>query len=376
MKKIKLFLSVFICICVISSLFSGCAYENTETAENEKLSVAMIATQTDITDRGYNFAVYSACKKVCEENNLQFTYYKVLDISTDSYMSVIDAAINDGYNVVVLNDYNATRALRVAAEANPDVKFIIADVEAANFGKNYKLSPNLTCWRFDDSYAGFMAGYAAVKEGYSRLGFMGGMPVASVMRYGYGYIQGADAAAKETGDEVVIEYVYSNRFMGDSDLTAYIQNWYQNKLIDVVFACAGSAWTSVATAAAYSDKKVIGVDVDQREIINQYTKKDTTLTSAMKGMDMSVEDALSDIVDGNWDKYSGKSRVLTVDNAEEPEKNYLKLPMEGWSMKNFTTEDYKKLVKDICGGKYNISSDISNPPSTEKITVNYCGTIK
>ena len=57
-----------------------------------------------------------------------------------------------------------------------------------------------------------MAGYAAVKDGFTKLGFQGGMAVPEVIRYGHGFPQGAEVAAKEMGlaeGSVSMMYNYS-----------------------------------------------------------------------------------------------------------------------------------------------------------------------
>ena len=126
-----------------------------------------------------------------------------------------------------------------------------------------------------------MAGYAAVKLGYTHLGFLGGMAVPAVVRYGYGFVQGADAAAAETGAAVTVEYAYGNQFYGDADITAYMDNWYQTLGVEVVFACGGGIYSSAAEAAAKVGGKVIGVDVDQAAIIDGGYGDGMTVTSAM-----------------------------------------------------------------------------------------------
>lgn len=219
-----------------------------------------------------------------------------------------------------------------------------------------------------------MAGYVAVKLGYKHLGFLGGMSVPAVTRFGYGYVQGVDEAAKELGitSDVELEYVCGGQFYGDADITAYMDTWYGSKGVEVVFACGGGIYTSAAEAAAKVDGKVIGVDSDQSGIIGE----DITVTSAMKGLAPTVKTVLDAIKDGSWESdYAGK-----IDNlglvSENPEDNYVQLPMETtqWD-DNFTVDDYKDLVKKLYNGEIEVSSDITAMPETE-ITVNDYGSIK
>lgn len=221
-----------------------------------------------------------------------------------------------------------------------------------------------------------MAGYAAVKLGYKHLGFLGGMSVPAVTRFGYGYVQGINDAAKELGieGEVEVEYVCGGQFYGDADITAAMDTWYSTKGVEVVFACGGGIFTSAVEAAMKTDGKVIGVDSDQAPVIDA-NKEGLTVTSAMKGLSATVNTVLSDIRDGKWSEYTGK-----IDNlgmvSENPEENFVQLPMEStqWG-DGFTQDDYKALVKEIYSGNVKISNDISAMPSTDVKVTDY-GSIK
>ncbi len=196
------------------------------------------------------------------------------------------------------------------AELYPDVKFVVLDVAFEN------VPANAYCCTYQEELSGYMAGYGAVKLGYKHLGFLGGMSVPAVIRFGYGYVQGADEAAKELGitGDVQAEYVYGGQFYGDADITAYMDTWYGSKGVEVVFACGGGIYTSAAEAAVKTGGKLIGVDTDQSAIINEYAD-DLTITSAMKSLTTSVQTLLSAIKDGKWDDYAGKSENLGLGSA-------------------------------------------------------------
>ena len=229
-----------------------------------------------------------------------------------------------------------------------------------------------------------MAGYAAVKLGYKNLGFLGGMSVPAVVRYGYGFVQGVDAAAADLGlTDVKLNYIYGGQFFGDADITAVMDTWYQGGT-EVVFACGGGIYTSAVDAAKKANAKVIGVDVDQAGVIAKYAGVDgMTVTSAMKGLYPATYDTLTDvIVNGNWEKYVGKIETLGLVSGTDPEANYVQIPMgDGtqWS-DSFTQDDYKAMVKDMFDGKItvsnNTSSDVSAADFATVITVDDQGSIK
>ena len=61
----------------------------------------------------------------------------------------------------------------------------------------YRLDQERVVKIFKEEISGYFAGYTAVMLGYTNLGFLGGMAVPGVMRFGYGYVQGINEAAKE-----------------------------------------------------------------------------------------------------------------------------------------------------------------------------------
>ena len=364
------------------------AYGVTEVkAEAGDMKIAMVTDSGDITDQSFNQTTYEACKAWSEENGSEFNYYKPESDSDEARNASVDQAVADGANVIVLPGYMFAATIVEQSEMYPDVKFIAPDVSAGDIcekgvGEGYTYNPddyevtdyynadNVYCCTYQEEISGYMAGYAAVKLGYKHLGFLGGMSVPAVTRFGYGYVQGVDEAAKELGitSDVELEYVCGGQFYGDADITAYMDTWYGSKGVEVVFTCGGGIYTS----AAKVDGKVIGVDSDQSGIIGE----DITVTSAMKGLAPTVKTALDAIKDGNWESdYAGK-----IDNlglvSENPEDNYVQLPMETtqWD-DNFTVDDYKDLVKKLYNGEIEVSSDITAMPETE-ITVNDYGSIK
>ena len=337
--------------------------------------VAMITDYGDITDQSFNQTTYEGCKEFCEANGVDFKYYKPAGDSTAERVAMVDAAVADGYNVVVMPGYAFGETITQVADLYPDVKFIALDVSQGDLG-DYQLPENVTCAVYQEELCGYMAGYAAVKLGYTKLGFLGGMAVPAVVRYGYGFVQGADAAATELGADVTLNYVYGNQFSGDADITAYMDTWYANGT-EVVFACGGGIYISAAEAAAKVGGKVIGVDVDQAAIIDAYAEG-MTVTSAMKGLAPTVKAILGELIlKDNWAEYAGKINTLGLVSGTDVEANYVQIPYEStqWS-DTFTKDDYAALVAAMFDGTITVSNDTETEPTVQTITVDYQGNIK
>ena len=340
--------------------------ETTAPAVSEvAYKVAMITDYGDITDQSFNQTTWEAVKAFGEANGIEYAYYRPQGDSDAERVGMIDAAIGDGFNVIVLPGFAFGNAIKEAAPIYPDVLFFALDVSAGDFG-DWEIPANVYSAVYQEELSGYMAGYAAVKLGYKHLGYLGGMAVPAVMRFGYGYLQGIEAAAAELGitGEITVEYAYGIQFYGDADITAYMDTWYGEKGVEIVFACGGGIWSSAAEAAAKVGGKVIGVDVDQAAIIDGQYGEGMTVTSAMKGLYPTTVDTLTDVVlNGNWANYGGKISTLGLVSAD-PEVNYVQIPMGSTQFaEGFTAEDYKALVAGMFDGTITVSNDISAMPA-------------
>ena len=345
--------------------------------EAADIRVAMITDYGDITDQSFNQTTYEASKSWCEANGVKFTYYKPAGDSTAERVAMVEKAADEDYNVIVMPGFAFGETITQVADVYPDISFIALDVSEGDVGGT--VPENVYCAVYKEELCGYMAGVAAVKLGYTHLGYLGGMAVPAVQRFGYGFIQGVDAAAGELGlSDVIVEYVYGNQFFGDPDITAYADNWYQNLGVQAVFACGGGIFTSAGEAAAkVPGTKVIGVDVDQSFTMDAAYGEGVTLTSAMKGLAATVNHMLDEVAAGNFANYGGKAEALGLVSGDDPSANYVLLPMDTtlWG-DGFSQDDYKALVKDMFDGKITVSDDISAMPAVSNITVNDLGNIK
>jgi len=354
-----------------------------ETEAAAEYKIAMITDYGDITDQSFNQTTYEACKDFAEANGVEFTYYKPAGDSDAERVAMIEKAVDEDYNVIVMPGYAFANAIAEVAPMYTDVKFIALDVaefDLQSAGLSAEDMGNVYSAVYQEELSGYMAGYAAVKLGYTKLGFLGGMAVPAVQRFGYGYVQGADAAAKELGITIDMNYIYGGLFYGTADITAVMDTWY-NDGTQVVFACGGGIFTSAVDAAKKVEgTKVIGVDVDQAGVIANYAgDADTslTVTSAMKGLYPTTVDTLTDvIINGNWDKYAGKVETLGLVSGDDPTANYVQIPMEStqWS-DTFTQEDYKALVKGMFDGTIVVSADTTAMPAVTNTNLAELGQI-
>ena len=341
-----------------------------EPAEETGAVIQKVALVTDvgtIDDESFNQATWQGVKAYCEANGIEYTYYQPTEDSTEARCISIDQAIKEGANVVVMPGYLFGASIVREQEKYPDVYFIAVDVGAGDLTEDYATyydpAANVVCATFAEEQAGYLAGYAVVMDGYTKLGFLGGMAVPAVIRYGYGWLQGARDAAKELGVEVECNYTYGGQFFGDASITAKMEGWYAGGT-EIVFACGGGIYTSAVEAANIHGAKVVGVDVDQSYI------DACIVTSAMKGLQNVTETILGALEAGEWDAtYGGK--FITYSLAEG---DYVGIPTaEGsWRFNNFTMEQYEAVHAKLMSGEIVVDNNSDNVnPEIEGITVNY-----
>ena len=339
----------------------------------EKIAkVALTCDTGTIDDESFNQACWTAVSGYMGDD-CQY-YIPEADASDEDRETMIRQAVNDGADVIVCVGYLYGASLAWAADQYPDVKFIAIDVTQGDIGTD-AIPANCYCITFKEEQAGYLAGYAIAKDGKTKLGFLGGMAVPAVIRYGYGFVQGADAAAAELGQNIEINYFYGGQFYGDANITSRMEGWYSNGT-QVVFACGGGIYTSAVEAALKNNGYVIGVDVDQNYIGANGVADGTYaynpfITSAMKGLSEAVNTALADIDAGSWDDIAGSNGNFGLEDGD-----YIGLPTDAdsWNFESFTTDEYEEVKGKIKSGEItvdNSSDDATKPTVSEFTTVNY-----
>ncbi len=368
----KLF-ALLLAVLMVASLFAGCAETgNNEvdlnnpdsiademTSEDGKYQIAFITDVGQLKDKSFNQGTYDGVKLYAAANGKSYKYYQPANgdqATDDDRKAAFDLACANGAEIVVAAGFMQEAALKYAAEKYPNVHFVFIDGYPIGFDNVAPIS-------FQEEQSGYLAGYAAVMEGYTKLGFMGGGGGTNpaCQRFGYGFAQGAQAAAAVKGVQVELKYswAYGASFTGSPELQAMATGWYQNGT-EVIFCCGGSMFASVSAAADAEEGKVVGVDVDQS------FESNTVITSAMKGLADATKWALAKHYENKWSEIGG---VATALGAKD---NAVGLPTATWSLKNWTVEDYNQLFAEIVAGKVVIDSAlVLHPENTANVTVDY-----
>jgi len=338
MKKMVAIVLVLVLVLSLAACGGGAP------AEPTTYDIAMITDVGTIDDKSFNQGTWEGVVAYAEENGITHKYYKPTEQSTDAYLAAIQLAVEGGAKIVVTPGFLFEEPIYLAQELYPEVNFILIDGNPHNADySDFRTDANTVGIVFAEEQSGYLAGYAAVKDGFTKLGFMGGMAVPAVVRFGYGFVQGAEAAAKEMGiASIDLKYHYTGGFDATPEVQTLASSWYAEGT-EVIFACGGAVGFSVMSAAEAADAKVIGVDVDQSG------ESDTVITSAMKGLAAAVQKELAAYYAEEFP--GGEALVLGAD------ADGVALPMDTSKFTTFSQADYDAVYATLVDGSVVLKKD-------------------
>ena len=373
-KLLAILLSLVLALCAFGAMAEAVNpddIEDTMTSEDGVYKIAFVTDVGQLKDKSFNQGTWNGVKAYAAANGLSYKYYQPANgdqATDDDRYDAMKAAVEGGAEIVVCAGFMQETALKKAAIEFADAKFVFIDGYPLSDDAGNTLT-NIAPISFKEEQSGYFAGYAVVKDGFTRLGFTGGGGGTNpaCCRFGYGFAQGAEAAAAELGVEVELKYSwqYGASFQASPELQTMIKGWYENGT-EIVFACGGSTFQSVAAAAAENDGFVVGVDVDQSG------ESDTVVTSAMKGLSNATEWAITKFYDGTWDEIGGIPTSLGVN------EDAVGLPTESWRFETYTVEDYQTALAAMKAGELVVDSTVVTEGEIancafEHVTVDYIG---
>ena len=364
-KLLAVFMALVLMMCSVA--FAGAVdpdyIADTMTSEDGTYKLAFVTDVGQLKDKSFNQGTWNGVKGYAAEHGMSYKYYQPANgdqATDDDRYDAMKAACEGGADVVICAGFMQETALKKAAAEFTDTKFVFVD--------GYEIGlDNVAPISFKEEQSGYLAGYAVVKDGFTKLGFAGGGGGTNpaCCRFGYGFAQGANAAAKEMGISVELKYSwqYGASFSASPELQTMIKGWYETGT-EIVFACGGSMFSSIVAAAAENEGYVVGVDVDQS------SESETVITSAMKGLSSATQWAIGKFYDGKWDEIGGIAQSL---GAEE---DAVGLPTENWLFETYTVEEYNELLAAIKSGEVVVDGTIVTDDQIssvefENLTVDY-----
>ncbi len=355
-KLIAILLSLVLCLCAMGAFAEAVNpddIEDTMTSEDGIYQIGFVTDVGQLKDKSFNQGTWNGVKAYASANGMSYKYYQPANgdqATDDDRYDAMKAAVDGGADIVICAGFMQETALKKAAAEFADTSFVFIDGYPVSDEAGNNLT-NIAPITFKEEQSGYLAGYAVVMDGFTKLGFSGGGGGTNpaCCRFGYGFAQGANAAAAELGITVDLKYSwqYGSSFSASPELQTMVKGWYETGT-EIIFACGGSMFQSIAAAAAENDGYVVGVDVDQS------SESDTVVTSAMKGLSNATQWAIGKFYDGSFAEIGG---VATSLGANE---DAVGLPTEesSWRFETFTVEEYNAMLEKVKSGEIVIDDSV------------------
>lgn len=316
--------------------------------------IALITDVGDIDDGSFNQESWEAVKEYATDNHKTYDFYRPFNDSDFARNCAVKQAVAKGAKVIILPGFKFAPTCATVMGKYPDVHFLLIDSYVHN--GNYVAidpTPNACCIGFRCEYSGFIAGYTIAQDLMTRdfketnallpqygYGYAGGMATSGVYEFGFGFIQGVIKATADfctshkidldKGPKVRVNYTYAGAFAQHDPTTAAVKGWFMNENdgIKVVFPCGGKLYQSITEAAQYYNKhqthfdynawlknddakfprlaaRWVGVDSDQYRGLKYDYEQKSIYTSALKGLNPAIINALKFHYADEWSRIGG-----------------------------------------------------------------------
>lgn len=352
MKKVfRKSVSLVVAVCMMLTITTN-MFVSEAKADSGAEIVLFVSANGALDDGACNSACWAGVKEYCEQNGVTYNYYQPTEDTVEAHLAQCDVAVAAGAKVIILYSDQFRLSSAYMEQNYPDVKFMVFDTVPTDEENGEIVNDNVKAYTYADEQSSFLAGYAAVKDGYTKLGFCGGQAVPAVVRFGYGYLDGINKACEDLGiDSVDVLYTYFGNFEASAANQTLAASWYESG-VETIFAAAGAAGAAVfAAAEATENGTVIGVDADQSD------ESDRVISSAMKDIKNVTINELTAVEEGTWEG-GNIVRLTASDHA-------VALPMENSKWVNFTQEDYDNIYEQLENDVDGIASGIPNDTTAD-----------
>ena len=267
-------------------------------------------------DKSFNESAYNGLKAAQDSLGIQIN---TAESSSDTdFVPNVEAMVSDGCTLIIGVGFNLEQAIHKSAEQNTDLHYALVDSSFTD-GQETVTLENGRPLLFNTAEAAFLAGYAAAgMTNTGKVATFGGMKIPSVTVFMDGFVDGVDAYNKAKGTSVQVlgwdKATQNGSFTQDFDNQTLGKEQAQQFIsqgADIIMPVAGPVGLGAAAAAkADGNTWIIGVDSDWYEANPDYSS--IVLTSVMKEIGASVEQAIQDSVNG---KFSSTPYVGTLANG-------------------------------------------------------------
>ena len=321
---------------------ASCSVKSTKLFE-----IALISPKMSLDSSTRSKEAYEAICEYATKHNISYKYYVPMEESESGIIGSIQLAVNSGAKIIVCCGISFEVPVYKLQEFYPNVKFIMIDAEPYN-DKNplqpETMAENTLSIFFNDAQAGFIAGYAMMKEGITNLGFVGGYSIPSNVNYGFGFIQGIEYGAKKFNiKDVKLNYHYTGDLNSNIEKHVMASSWYKDG-VEAIFVCGEDIINSICAAAKNEGGLVIASEVDRIDYSS------AVCASANKDIYRAVYSVISSYY---LDEFEGNTRF-----NYGVEEDYISMSFKQDLFSNFTIVDYNEIYEELKTNKDGLSDSI------------------
>lgn len=303
-------------ICIVNALsLNSYASEKTDLPK-----ICLVLDKGGKDDRSFNQSAYEGFIKAQKELKISQESKYVTVTNDNQSQDFIRSFSGGNCGLVIAVGFNNAYSVGKIAKKYPNQKFALVDSTIDE--------PNIRSISFQEHEGSFLVGaIAAMKSKSGNVGFIGGMEIPLIKRFGLGFKAGAKYINPKIKVTETFVGITSAAWNNPTKAKEIALSMY-NQGADVIFVAAGASSQGVFDAVEEANKKhsnkyIIGVDSNQN-----YIAPGLVLTSMEKKVNSKVFSAIQDFVDNKFT--TGVIRYGFVDGGID------------WSYDNFN----KKLFKD------------------------------
>lgn len=374
-KNLKIFFAV---IMACAFILSGCATnnnnenapdnQNSNNESGDKIKVLLLVTGV-FGDKAFNDSAQAGMNLIKENlgDKCEISVKEMGNDKTKFEPSLVDASESDA-DVIITGSWDMKEILENTAPLYKDKKYIIFDTDVDY--ESYDLE-NVYSMDYKQNEAGFLSGVLAAlvttssDMQYSNddkiIGFVGARDTSPVINDSLvGYIEGAHFI----DPEIKVEVSYVGSFTDSAKAKEFALSQYA-KGVDVLFVAAGPASIGAIEAASESQKYIIGVDSDQALAYEGQKEADYIISSAIKGVDVTVYRAVEMLLENTLPFNSHETLGLAENAVGLAENDIYKTIVP----ENIRTE-VENAKKAILDGNVKVNSAIGMQDSELKEIIN------
>ncbi len=329
----------------------------------EQPKIALLLIENTIESDVKNDLSKSAVEEYALVEGHMYEIYTASENTAEACFSVAEKAVSEGADIVVAMGQTFAEAVFVLQNEYSNIQFLLfdgipegfetdaEDSEQDESDRTFLTADNTSTINYAYDEAGYLAGFAAVTNGYEKLFFLGDESVSYIEDYGFGFVHGANDAAAKLGKVVEVGYAMVDDTVSNEDLSNYVSSLYEEGT-EVVFSPGGRTETIVCEV------------IEKGEGAGGYigVKPKSAITTIIFDTEMAVKQMLEAFSNRTFP--GGQNLVLDVASGG------VRLTFEGEAFGEYDKAAYDAVCEELASGEILIHSPLEYDSPGDILLIN------